>query len=164
MGDSVERARAVLLATFLVTTVALLSWAVLGASVREDAQSAFADQHSAWAGRICATYKAAHGVALELRGFGPVTAGAVTAEAHLFRVSAHPWDRLPASHVVAQCTFGPPIDVVNPSTPTTRCANGDIIVLPKLLQVIADGSGRSSPDRATETVAGLNPCKLGSHA
>jgi hypothetical protein len=160
--DRGERQRGVVLIAALVAVAALLSWAVLGTSSKQQ----FSAAEVGAARTLCVRYGAKHGLTAPLISSGPATAGAVTTLSRQMGVNTAPWSALPDDHVVALCDFQVPSNPeINATAPSTRCPNGQVFVLPELPaphNVIVDAQGRSSQnyaaDASLERAAHQGPC------
>lgn len=73
------------------------------------------------------------------------TAGDVADVMRAFGRPAAPWDELPADRYVARCAY---IDPGGGSTPTTVCADGDIVETTEPTQFLVDEHGTVTPDIA----------------
>jgi hypothetical protein len=113
--------------------------------------------------RLCTSYARDHGLEVGT-GFtwNAVTAGELKVLANQVKIDVSPWDTFPSSHFIARCSFIRVRDLStsSPTTPTTRCPDGSVVVLQAPganTDVLVDDSGRTSSDPFAQL-----PSRLGS--
>lgn len=148
--------------------VAILAGTFAFGNIRPARERAESDQQHAQ--RICDRYAQEHRIDGNSVNASSIRVRDLKQVGLQFKVDISPWNRYPNNHFIANCSFFSVPDLtqlthLDATTPTTRCPNGDIVVvLPQTKQqpnVYVDDQGHSSPDPLVDLrspLDDLGPC------